>query len=125
MIHIHRALILRRLAYLPEQRNVFGVTLADGTLVIVAEPLLRPEGALTLQVDLVGPEERCPLEARQDWRDLGVQALQLLDGRARPVEVTLSYLRSAFESHERAREILGEELCAVEGEEDGGEESHR
>ena len=85
---------------------------------------MRPEGALALKVDLVGPEEWRLLQTRQDRRYFGVESLELLDGGAGPEEVPLGDLRSAFEGSERARELLWEEVSAVEDNEHAREETH-
>ena len=51
-------LILRlHLLLFPEIWDVFLVAFTDGTLIIVAEALLGPEGAFALQIDLVRSEE--------------------------------------------------------------------
>ena len=85
---------------------------------------MRPEGALALKVHLVGPEEWRLLQTRQDRRYFGVESLELLDGGAGPEEVPLGDLRSAFEGSERARELLWEEVSAVEDNEHAREETH-
>ena len=54
--------ILHLQTLLPEVGDVFFVTFADGTLVIIAQALLGPEGTLSLQVYLVSAEKWCLLE---------------------------------------------------------------
>ena len=54
------------LVVFPEIWDVFLVTFADGTLVIIAKALLGPEGTLTFQINLVSAKERCFFKLAED-----------------------------------------------------------
>ena len=51
---------------LPELRHVFRVAFAHHALVVVAEPLLGPEGTFSFKVDFVRPEEGGGLELSEN-----------------------------------------------------------
>jgi len=87
-----RSLLLR----LPESGHVLGVTLAHSALVIVAQALLSPKRALTLQVDFVCAEERCLLQLVEYWRNLVIQVLKVLYRCATSVQVALCDLSSTL-----------------------------
>jgi len=98
---------------LPELRHFLLVAFTHSTLVVVAEALLGPEGALTLQIDLVSSEERCMLQSLHNGRDPMVQIFQLLYRCTGSIQVTLTDLSSTLGCHKRLREVFLKELAAV------------
>ena len=77
---------------------------------VIAEALLRPEGALPLQVDLVGSEEGCQLQPLQNWRDSLIQVLELLNWCASSVNFARDDLCCALWRDKRAWELCFEEI---------------
>ena len=68
--------------FFPKIRHVFLITFTDRALVIIAEALLGPEGTLAFQIYLVSSEEGCFFELGQDWVNVGIEFLKLLNRSA-------------------------------------------
>ena len=94
----------------PKLRHLFLLTLADGTLIVVAESVLGPKWALSFQVDFVSAEKWRSLELIKDGCDLAIEALQFLDWCTRPKEVPRCDLGSTLGRLETSWEVDGEEI---------------
>ena len=69
---------------------------ANCTFTVVAKTGLGPERALALEVHLVGAEVGGALEFLQDRADFLIKALQVFDGVADAVDVSVGEARCAF-----------------------------
>ena len=114
--------VLLNLVLLPKLWHLLLIALAHGALVIVAEALLCPEGALSFQIDLVRSEKGCHLQLLQDGCDPLVQVLELLDRRASSIQVARYNLCSALRYHKRVGELGLEEIRPIEAEENRREQ---